>query len=197
MRNLFQYMQTLLAVGPEVSAWFRAATDEGFVNTTETLLSRAVDHLEASRNHLATSGEDGISTAVIGFLNGFGIHASRETNSNGHVDFLVRHQWRSNLIICGEAKIWHGKQYHFGGLDQLLGYMSGRYPHGFLLAYVQTGQVERHMETLEGALNEDLPNEQQGPCERHPTIHWSLYSSHLHSSARVVRVLHIGVNLVC
>src|ERR1035441_2194701 len=98
-------------------------------------------------------------------------------------------------MICGEAKIWRGAIYHTGGLAQVLGYTTGRYPFCFVFAYVQTGQISTHIQTLKNHLDTTLPEQQQGPCSPHSTLAWGLLADHQHTSGDLVRVLHAGVNL--
>jgi hypothetical protein len=195
VRNLFDYVEGLLNFLPEAVGWMAARTPAGFGTIAEKLLARAVDHLESNGKHFRTSSEDNITSATLGFLNAYGIQATSQTNSRGHVDIYLKHAWQPRLAICGEAKIWRGAAHHIGGLAQVLGYSTGRYPFCFVLAYVQTGQIKTHIATLRTHLDTTLPERQQGPCASHATFVWGLTANHLHSSGELVRVLHAGVNL--
>ena len=196
LRNLYDYIEILLSPLPEAVRWLSAQTPNGFAIVAEKLIARAIDHLEASGNYLRTSREDTITCAAIGFLNRYGIQATSQPNSRGHVDIFMKHNWHAALVICGEAKIWRGPANHTGGLAQVLGYTTGRYPYCFVLAYVQVGQIKQHVETLRIHLDTTLPEAQQGPCVRHQAFNWALLSNHQHTSGEAVSVLHAGVNLV-
>jgi len=196
MTNLLDYVEGLLSFFPEAIGWMAARTPDGFGSIAEKLIARAIDHLEANGNNLRNSREDNITAAALGFLNGYGIQALSQPNSRGHVDVFMRHSWKPNLMICGEAKIWRGAVHHTGGLAQVLGYTTGRYPMCFVLAYVQTGQIKTHIATLRNHLDTTLPEGQKGPCIPHGSLIWGLFASHEHSSGELVRVVHAGVNLV-
>jgi hypothetical protein len=193
--TLYNYVETFLAALPEAVTWLRVQTSGGFQEIAEKLLGHAIAHLESSGNYLRSSGENAITCAAIGFLNRYGIEATSQTNSRGHVDILMKNSLRPGFTICGEAKIWRGVAYHIGGLNQVLGYTVGRYPFCFVLAYVQTGAIKDHIETLQATLDASHPEAQQGPCSRHGTLTWALLSNHQHNSGESVRVLHAGVNL--
>ena len=195
MTNLFDYVEGFLSFLPEAAGWMAARTPDGFGLIAEKLIARAIDHLEADGNRLRTCKEDTITSAAIGFLNAYGIQAYSQPNSRGHVDIFLKHSWKPALMICGEAKIWRGAVYHTGGLAQVLGYTTGRYPFCFVFAYVQTGQIKNHIETLKTHLDTTLPEHQQGPCSSHDSLAWGLLADHQHTSGELVRVLHAGVNL--
>ena len=195
MGTLYNYVETFLGALPEALAWMRAQTSDGFRVTVETLLERAVRHLETNANNLRTSREDTITCVTIEFFNRYGIQATQQQNSRGHVDIFISHRFRPTFVICGEAKIWRYPAYHVDGLGQVLGYTTGRYPYCFLLTYVQKGAIKTHFETLQVHLDTNLPEAQQGPCSDHPTFEWGLLSNHEHRSGELVSVLHAGVNL--
>lgn len=94
MNTLFYYLETLLQGLPEALNYFRASTPAGFRDATERLLHRAIEHLEVSANQLRHSSEDTITVAAIGFLNRYGICATYQTNSRGHVDLYIMHSAR-------------------------------------------------------------------------------------------------------
>jgi len=95
-----------------------------------------------------------------------------------------------------EAKIWRGAAHHIGGLAQVLGHTTGRYPF-VLCPRLRPGRPNqdphRHLRTH---LDTTIPEGQQGPYASHSTLVWGLTANHLHSSGELVRVLHAGVNLV-
>jgi hypothetical protein len=197
-RSLYDYFERFAHVIPEAVNTWRAQSPDGFLHVSEGLLAQAITHLEEqAKNFRGTQiKEDTITAAAIGFFNRFGIRASSQTNSRGHVDIYIKHAWQPSLVICGEAKIWNGASYHIAGLAQVLGYATGRTPFCFILAYVKIGGVEQHILTLQAALDAQLPEQQQGACTPHAIMKWALLTGHKHSSGHLVTVLHAGVNLV-
>ena len=193
--NLYDLFERIAHVLPEALNTFRAQTPQGFVATSEKLLEVAVVHLEEQGKNLRKSSEDNITSSAIGFFNRYGIRASSQTNSRGHVDIYICHSYLPALVICGEAKIWDGVVYHIGGLSQVLGYCTGRMPNCFLLAYVTKGKIDQQIRTLQAALDKGLPEQQQGLSSPHASMRWTLVTSHLHSGSGEVKVLHAGVNL--
>jgi len=192
----YNYVEAFLAAVPEAVTRLRVQTPSGFQEITEKLLGHAIAHLETSSNYLRSSREDTITCAAIGFLNRYGIEATSQTNSRGHVDIFLKNSSHPGFTICGEAKIWRGPAYHINGLNQVLGYTTGRFPFCFILVYVQTGIIKDLMETLQTTLDASRPEAQRGPCSRHGSLTWALLSNHQHNSGELVRVLHAGVNLV-
>ena len=195
-RSLYDYVERIAHVIPEALNTWRAQSPDGFLHVTESLLAAAITHLEEQAKNFRDSKEDTITAAAIGFFNRNGIRASSQTNSRGHVDIYIKHAWQPSLVICGEARIWRSPSYHIGGLAQVLGYTTGRFPFCFVLVYVKTGGLEQQMRTLQTALDAQLPERQQGACAAHTSIRWALLSGHEHSSGHVVTSLHAGVNLV-
>jgi hypothetical protein len=197
--SLFDYIERIAQVVPEALNTWRAQSPDGFCHISEQLLGAAITTLEAQAKNLNDPQirEDTITAAALGFFNRFGVRASSQTNSRGHVDIYIQHSSRSWLVICGEAKIWKGSDYHIKGLSQVLGYSTGRMPFCFVLAYVKTGQIEGDFLRLKTALNEIRPEQQQEDCRDHDHLRWALVTNHQHASGRIVTALHAGVNLVC
>jgi hypothetical protein len=195
-RTLFDYLERISSVVPEVTNTLRAQSPDGFLHVSEKLLAAAIVHLEEQGKNLRDSREDTITAAAIGFFTRYGIRASSQTNSRGHVDIYIKHGTQPTLMICGEAKIWRTPSYHIGGLRQVLGYCTGRIPFCFIIVYVTKGAIAVHMGSLQAALDDQLPEQQQGACSPHSDLRWSFSSGHLHSSGGVVTALHAGVNLV-
>jgi hypothetical protein len=197
-RSLYDYVERIFHVLPEALNTWRAQSPDGFLHVTENLLGDAITHLEQQAKNFRGPQikEDTITAAAIGFFNRYGICASSQTNSRGHVDIFIKHAWQPSLVICGEAKIWKGVTYHIGGLAQVLGYTTGRTPFCFILVYVKTGALEVHMRTLQAECDAQLPEQQQGACANHAKLRWALLTGHQHSSGHLVTALHAGVNLV-
>lgn len=194
-KNLYNLFERISGTLPEALNTFRAQTPKGFVATSERLLADAVDHLESQGNYLRNSYEDTITSSVIGFFNRYGIRASSQTNSRGHVDIFIKHSFLPGLEVCGEAKIWKGAGYHVKGLGQVLGYCTGRTPYCFILEYVTEGNITDIVSKLRARLDGQLPEAQQGHANEHTSIKWALVTLHLHSSGKNMEVLHATANL--
>lgn len=195
-RSLYDLIERFAHSLPEALNAWRAQSRSGFLDVTDRLLDAAIVHLESQANHLKAAREDTITAAAIGFFNRYGIQASSQTNSRGHVDIYIRHCFQPDLVICGEAKIWRGSKNHIAGIRQVLGYCTGRLPFCFLLIYVQTGGIEAHFATLKQTLDSELPENQQGSSRSHSFRRWALLTEHIHSSEGRVKALHAGVNLI-
>lgn len=194
--SLLDYVEAFLAPASDVLGWWRAYSREGFRLTAEQLLISAIDFVEANANDLQSSTENGITCVFIRFFHQYGIRASREENSRGHVDILIQHTCIPGLRWCGEAKIWDGASNYVKGLDQVLHYATARFPHCFVLAYMKSGQIQTQMQSLRDYLNANRPHHQQGQCSHHDSIRWALLADHMHdNSGSLVQVLHAGVNL--
>ena len=136
----------------EVTAWLEkhepdyldlvtAATEDEFDAALIPLLAKTVDHLESNSKNFSSLGETGLTAAFVGSLSGFGLRVTQETNANGHVDVTITGYLCSpEQKRLGEAKLYQGYAYHIGGLEQLLGYMSGR-ASGYLLNYVRKKNI--------------------------------------------------------
>lgn len=195
VQNLYNFLERISSTLPEALHTFRAQTPAGFVATAERLLAVAVDHLESQGNYLRGASEDAITSSVIGFFNRYGIRASSQTNSRGHVDIFIEHSFLPGLKVCGEAKIWRGVSYHIRGLGQVLGYCPGRMPYCFMLEYVTNGKISENVSKLRKKLDAELPEHQQGPANSHSSMPWTLVTFHLHSSGENLEVLHTAANL--
>ena len=195
-KTLYDYVERIAHVIPEIVNTWRAQSPDGFLLVSERLLATAIVHLEEQAKNFQNAGEDAITAAAIGYFNRYGVRASSQTNSRGHVDIYIRHGIYPALVICGEAKIWRGSVYHIDGLAQVLGYCTGRLPFCFVLVYVKTGEIETHLRTLRTELDARLPERQHNASSVHASLRWALTTEHLHTSGHSVTALHAGVNLV-
>lgn len=195
-QNLYNFVERILATLPEALLTYRAQNPAGFIATSERLLAVAIDHLEGQGNYLIGSKEDAITSSVIGFFNRYGIRASSQTNSRGHVDIFIKHSFLPGLEVCGEAKIWRYPKYHTDGLAQVLGYCTGRLPYCFMLEYVTEGEISDKISKLRKKLDAELPENQQGATNDHSSMQWTFVTFHLHSSGEKMKVLHAAANLL-
>lgn len=174
-----------------------AQTDEEFEEAFDKWLDRAVRDLEASKKSFTSLGEDGLSSALAMGLSSFPfISATRETNSNGHVDLTIEIGFGPKLRRkLGEAKIYGGPAYHVKGLQQLLDrYTTGRETRGLVIEYVKDSNVAELMKKIRDTMDEQLPCKQKGTAKDH-VMKWSFISLHGHSSGEDMEVGHIGCNL--
>lgn len=195
MKNLLELATWLEMNEPEYLSLVVAETEDEFDAALVPLLSKAVDHLESNSRDLSELGENGLTAVLVGCLSGFGLLVTRETSSNGHVDLTITGK------LCtpaqrrlGEAKLYDGYAYHIDGVAQLLGYMSGR-ASGYMINYVRKKRISHLIQNLRTKMDEELPMEQHGKCTDHQ-MKWSFCSTHSHSSGELVKLFHIGINLV-
>ncbi len=192
--SLFDLMHRLEQQEPEYLTLATASTDDEFDAALIPLLARAIDHLESNSKNYLSLGETGLTAALAGSLSGFGLRVTQETNSNGHVDVTITgYLCRPAQKRLGEAKLYDGYHYHVGGLEQLLGYMTGR-SSGYLLNYVRKKDVAGLIKKLRAQLDKNQPLAQTGSCASHE-LKWSFSSLHNHTSGEQVKVSHIGFNM--
>jgi hypothetical protein len=181
---------------PEYYDLISAKTDADFEKAFDAFLERAVSQLEANKKNFQTLDENGLSAVLTMALSVPGLSATRETNSNGHVDItIVADHCMPMRKKLGEAKIYDGPEYHVKGLQQLLGrYTTGREGRGMLIVYFRKQNIAKLVKKLREKMDSELPSSQQGPTSDH-LIKWSFLSKHKHSCGENLEVGHIGCNL--
>ena len=181
---------------PEYYDLISAKTDADFEKAFDAFLERAVSQLETNKKNFQTLDENGLSAVLTMALSVPGLSATRETNSNGHVDItIVADHCMPMRKKLGEAKIYDGPEYHVKGLQQLLGrYTTGREGRGMLIVYFRKQNIAGLVKKLREKMDTDLPSSQQGPTSDH-LIKWSFLSKHTHSCGENLEVGHIGCNL--
>jgi hypothetical protein len=194
--NADELVEVLKRKAPEYLDLLTAETDAQFEGAFDLLLEKAVSHLETNKTHYATLDEEGLSAALAGSLAVPGLTVTQETHSNGHVDLTIQaDHCRPARKKLGEAKIYGGPAYHFGGLKQLLGrYTTGREGRGLLIEYYRKSDIAGLVTKLREEMDKDRPCNQQGETGDH-TLKWSFLSAHSHSSGEAVNVGHVGCNL--
>ncbi len=173
-----------------------ARTDQEFEDAFEVILANALTALEQDKSKLTQLDEDALSTILVLAFNMAGLKASRETNSNGHVDLTI------DIGLCkplrrklGEAKIYNGPSYHVKGLEQLLGrYTTGRESRGLMIEYVKQKDIAGLITKIREKMDADKPVQQQGKTQDNG-LRWSFLSVHRHSSGEDLQVGHYGCNL--
>jgi hypothetical protein len=191
-----ELMDRLQRKAPAYLDLITAESVEEFEVAFTSILESAVSHLEKNKKNFAKLDEEGLSGVLAGCLSMPGLTVTQETNSNGHVDLTIEadHCTPARAKL-GEAKIYNGPSYHMKGVRQLLQkYTTGRETPGLLISYVRKPDIKGITATLRSKMDEELPEDQCGPCEDH-ALRWSFITKHSHSSGEDVTVSHIGCNL--
>jgi hypothetical protein len=181
---------------PELLDLYTAQTDQEFEKAFEVLLEKAIDSSERDKKNLSDLNEDGLTGYLVTALNMTGLTATRETNSNGHVDITIDAGFFTPMRKkLGEAKIYDGPAYHVEGLKQLLGrYTTGREGRGLLVTYVKRANIAGLMRKIRDKMDANRPLKQKGKTQDH-SLRWSFISIHRHSCGDDLQVGHIGCNL--
>src|SRR5262249_3540551 len=134
---------------------------------------------------------------VLALNNTRALVATREENSNGHVDITFHMDLcKPPRTALGEAKILRSYDWHEQGLTQLISrYSTGRESRGLILVYVKKANIKSHIDSLRTELDKKLPCSQTNKCDLHPSAQWSFVSRHQHSSGEQLEVWHLGCNL--
>lgn len=171
--------------------------DSEFEDAFEAILEKAIVELESNKRGFERLDEDALSSVLAMGISIPGVLlATRETHSNGHVDLtIVVEDFAPMRRKLGEAKIYDGPEYHFRGLEQLLGrYTTGRESRGFLIIYFRKRDIKALINKLRAKMDGDLPCDQQGPTRDH-AYKWAFLSTHAHSCGEKLEVGHFGCNL--
>lgn len=194
--SLFDYIELTKKLSKVTLDLVTAVSEEEFDSAFDNWLMEAVAKLESNKLNYKTLDENGLSAVLAATLSTGEISVTQEQHSNGHVDLTVKlNNAFPQRIKLGEAKIWHGKEYHIKGLDQLLNrYTTGRECRGFVISYIRLKDIKGLFEDLRKHMNESKPFHLEGLCEDH-NIKWSFLSKHKHNSGELIAVCHIGCNL--
>lgn len=102
------------------------------------LVRHAAPRLEQAKLDFRKTSEEGLSSALLAHLYSAYPGASREGQSGGHVDVIVKDTLLADVLIEGEAKAIgpKGFDWYRQGLTKLVGkYNSGRTELGLMLCY--------------------------------------------------------------
>lgn len=190
------FVEMLKKKAPEYLDLMAAESDEAFEDAFDALLEKAIHSLEKNSKNYLSLDEEGLTATLALALQIPGLEVSQESHSNGHVDvtFAVRY-CHPIRIKLGEAKIYNGPEYHFKGLNQLLGrYTTGRECPGIMISYVRKMDIDGLMKKLRDRMDKELPEQQQGPTLDHSSD-WRFLSRHAHSCGKTLDVGHVGCNL--
>lgn len=194
--SALDFIELLQRKAPAYLDLITAQSDDDFERAFDALLEMAVTRLETNKKNFERLNEEGLSGALALALSMPGLSVTQEANSNGHVDLTIE------AVHCkpvrkklGEAKMYAGPAYHFGGLAQLLGrYTTGREGRGLLVVYFRKKDIAGLVQKLRAQMNEDLPCLQQGDSADH-SLRWAFLSKHAHCCGETLEVGHVGCNL--
>lgn len=174
---------------------FASLSDNEFQVAFDALLGKALAGMEESKSYFQDLHEPALSAILRLAMSVPGLSVSLEQHSNGHAD-LTFESYRLGIArrILGEAKIYDGPKYHLDGLNQLLGYMTGRELGGLMVVYMKKADGAGFLKKIRDEMDAKHPENQQGPTEAH-ALKWAFNSHHLHSSGEAIRVGHVACNL--
>lgn len=194
--SAFELVERIRRKAPEYLDLLTADNDDDFEAAFDVLLGKAIAHLERNKKSFKGCDEVALTAILAAGLSIPGLTVAQEANSNGHVDLTIEaDHCRPPRTKLGEAKRYHGPEYHVLGLEQLLSrYTTGRESRGLLIVYVQQRDIAHLIQKLRKRMDRDLPKHQKGPTTNH-TLKWSFMSTHEHSCGDDLQVGHIGCNL--
>lgn len=189
-------LKTLFNWFPGLRKLFQARTAEDFDDFLDRHFEKCVQRMEAEAHHLKTDSEEKLSAFLAAALDMPGLAVTREGYSNGRVDLTIRVE--STMFPeqrLAEAKIYAGPAYHEQAIEQLISrYSTGRQTRGYIIEYFKDASIAALVLKLRKKADADLPVKQHGVTCDHP-MRWAYVSDHLHSSAELINVVHINVNL--
>jgi hypothetical protein len=189
LRSLFEWFPALRGI---------LVADDAveFDNLLEQYIEQCVDSMEAEAHHLHPDSEEKLSAFLAARLSHPGLDVRRESYTNGRVDLTIRQEGViGGQVRLAEAKIYNGPAYHSDALEQLIKrYSTGRPRTGYVIEYVKKAKIAELVTGLRSHADSNLPVQQEGATIDHP-MKWAYQSQHWHSSAELLRVVHVNVNL--
>jgi hypothetical protein len=166
------------------------------------IVKHAAPKLEEARISYRETGEDGLTHALLLPLYSTYHGASRETDTNGHVDISLKHPVLLNQVLLGEAKIIGSGQsfnWYAEGLTKLVGkYNSGRNNLALMVCYCRYPEMYTKLASYrERVASEKIADFQShcDPAELDLAGFDSLFLTKHLSSGRTIRVAHAWVNM--
>ncbi|EPE7163206.1 hypothetical protein ACSMAE_000488 [Cronobacter sakazakii] len=177
-------LQVLSKFDPEINGLLKrkfASTNEEFVQQLYVDIDDAIHVLEAQKHMYQNQqwGEDELTSVIITFLKGRNYDAEHDTQHGGHIDILVKHQL-GRFEWIGEAKLWNGPVYVYGGWQQLnerYGTGTCRDNHGGIIIYVKIKKSAKKLEDWQKHLKEQVKEAVITPDENNP-LRFSSTTSH-------------------
>ncbi len=174
---------------------FASLTDDQFKLAFDSLLGKALEGMEKNKDHFQVLGEIALSGVLMLAMSMPGLSVTQEEHSNGHADLTFEfYCFGVARSILAEAKIYDGPQYHIDGLNQLLGYMTGREFSGLMVVYVKKANVAVLMQKVRATMDKSKPDAQKGKTKSH-TLKWAFNSTHDHRCGAPVAIGHVACNL--
>lgn len=195
-KGLFSWTQYKQNRNPAYIDLELASSEEEFREAFERILAYAIDRIERSKNNFKKTDEDGISDALAFAISIPDLlEAKREENSNGHADITIETiRLNPRRKIIGEAKIDHDAGYVIKGVDQLLGYATGRECMNLLLIYVRKQPIVKSISAIRRKMDGTKPYGQVDDTEDY-LQNWCYMSEHMHSSGKPLKIYSIGCNM--
>lgn len=193
--TLYDFTEHMRLRSPEHLDLFASLTDDEFQTAFDSLLGKALSGMEESKANFRALEEPALSAILRLALLVPGLSVSLEQHSNGHAD-LTFESYRMGIArrILGEAKVYDGPQYHIDGVQQLLGYMTGRELRGLMVVYMRKANGSKFMNKVREAMDDVKPVSQQGGTTTH-ALKWAFNSLHSHTCGEEVRISHVMCNL--
>lgn len=183
------------SINPLAERLFNSTSREAFLDAAEQLMERVVQRMEGSRSTYRKLDEPDLSKIIVELL-GELVPCASEAHQNGHVDVTIRHPRGKGYTHITECKIWNGGRWHRGGMQQLLGYATGREGRAMSLAFfVRHKRMVFLLERLRKQLGSASDPPLLGPPEDHPYIAGAFVTRHEHTSGHSLGIVHLGCSL--
>ncbi len=194
--SAFHFFELVQSICPECITVLTSKSVDDVNEGIYSLIEKAARTLESNKRLFNPLNENGLTGIIITSLSTFGIEASPQTHTNGHVDITIKAK-NSNFsyFILGEAKIHHGPKRHVDGLTQLfIRYMTGREPTGFMISYFKQDKIKSCIESIISHMETEKPHDLQGSISKWRG-NWAFISKHIHPTGESIPIFHIGCNL--
>jgi hypothetical protein len=189
-------LRSLFGLFPALRGILLADDAQEFDKLLEKYMEQCVEGMEAEAHHLHTDSEEKLSAFLAARLSHPGLDVRREGYTNGRVDLTIRQEGViGGQVRLAEAKIYDGPAYHTAALEQLVSrYSTGRPPTGYVIEYFKKAGIATLVQGLRQYADQNQPVQQEGISADHP-MKWAYQSQHKHTSAELLRVVHVNVNL--
>ncbi|SFR00764.1 hypothetical protein SAMN04487773_0965 [Enterobacter sp. kpr-6] len=193
-------LQVLSKYDPDLKGLLKrkfAANNEQFVEQLYIDIDDAI-HLLETQKHMYQQGhwgEDELTGVITAFLKGRNYDAEHDTQHGGHIDLLVKHQL-GRFEWIGEAKLWDGPAYIYGGWTQLNErYGTGTYRDNFggIIIYVKQKKSQEKFSAWQSHLLEQVNDAVITPDNQNP-LRFSSTTNHP-ASNQPYFVRHMAVSL--
>ncbi|MDP2315086.1 MAG: hypothetical protein Q8P41_19460 [Pseudomonadota bacterium] len=183
------------SINPLAERLYESGSREAFLDASERLLERVVQRMEGSRSTYRKLDEPDLSKLIVELL-GELVPCESEAHQNGHVDVTIRHPRGKGFRHITECKIWNGGRWHRAGMQQLLGYATGREGRAMSLAFfVRHKRMVFLMDRLRRQLGPANDPVLLGEAEDHVAIPGAFVTRHEHASGSTLRIVHLGCSL--